>query len=229
MQEKINRFVDNGLEETIASPMDPPQAYHLSNVEPLSQKDMPASLRILFDEHLKLLDVIKDFEVALGDFKSGAWLMTESVSKRLKSFFQFIDEVVPNHNAMEEKCLFPLLHNRLVQAGECSPGKHPKTSVDVMEDDHIKNLQSAAVIFNFLGLAQRISDQQARQMILQITYDQGRELAENFRLHIFKENEVLFPLAKKHISEQEFEEIYKKMQRYSHECSCSSNCSELDV
>lgn len=223
MKEPIHRSVEHGLETEVISPMEPPQPYQLVGLHNLLPETLVKPLKVLFDDHVKFIAVIDDFEAAMNDYKSASWQMEASISKRLKDFFRFMDEVTPLHNAMEEKAFFPILHEKLIISGECSPGEHPTTAVDVMEDDHIKTLQSSALIFNLLGIANRLKDAVSRDTILQIAHDQGRELTETLRLHIFKENEVLFPLAQKLMSEAEFDSILKKMQRYIRDhkgCGC---------
>lgn len=226
MKERIQRLVENGLETEVVSPMEPPQPYQLVGLHGLLPETLVKPLKVLFDDHIKFVAVIDGLESALGDYKSASWEMNDSISKRLKDFFRFMDEVTPLHNAMEEKAFFPVLHEKLIISGECSPGDHPTTAVDIMEDDHIKTLQSSALIFNLLGIANRLKDAQSRDMLLQIAYDQGRELVETLRLHIFKENEVLFPLAQKVISADEFTVIMSKMERYIHNhegCGCNQS------
>lgn len=191
MKEHIERFVENELETETMYPMEPPQPYQLASLHNLLPETLVKPLKVLFDDHIKFVSVIDDFEAALGDYKAASWQMNDSISKRLKDFFRFMDDVTPLHNAMEEKAFFPILHEKLIASGECSPGEHPTTAVDVMEDDHIKTLQSSALIFNLLGIANHLKDASSRDTLLQIAYDQGRELIETLRLHIFKENEVL--------------------------------------
>lgn len=211
MKEKIERFVESGLEEGISSPMDPPQAFHLAGIERLERSALPAALGVLIDDHNIFLAVLDDFEKALIKFKDTGWNIDPETSKSLKAFFRYMDEEVSVHNAREEKALFPILHKKLVACGECSPGEYPKTAVDIMEDDHLKVAQANCLVFNLLGIGSRLKDADSRQTVFQIAYDQGREIVETMRLHIFKENEVLFLLAQKWITADEFQFILSRM------------------
>lgn len=213
MKEKIERFVESGLEEGVSSPMDPPQPFHLAGIERLDRASLPEALGILIDDHNVFLTVLDDFEKALIKFKDAGWNIDPETSKSMKAFFRYMDEEVSVHNAREEKALFPILHKKLVACGECSPGEHPKTAVNIMEDDHLKVAQANCLVFNLLGIGSRLKDAESRHTVFQISYDQGREIVETMRLHIFKENEVLFQLAQKWITADEFQFISARMKQ----------------
>ena len=82
-----------------------------------------------------------------------------------------------------------------------------------MEDDHVKFIQLGALAFNLLGLATRMIDDRSRIFVLDTAYETSRELIELIKLHIYREDETLFPLAQKYISEMEFEELLKEMEK----------------
>lgn len=212
MKEKIQRYVENGLEGTaLSSPMDPPQAFHLEGIEKVPYAEMADPLRSLIDEHRAYVAVLDGLETALIDLKNRHWAMDEGLSKGFREFFHFIDEETVRHNAKEEKALFPILRKKLIAVGECSPGDKPSTAIDIMEDDHAKVMQSGCLVFNLLGIAARLKDAESRNTVFQIAYDQGREIIETMRLHIFKENEVLFPRAQKLLSANEMEYVGEMM------------------
>ena len=118
------------------------------------------------------------------------------------------------HNNKEEKVLFPILHKKLLEAGEHSVGAVPMTAIDVMEDDHVKFIQLGALSFNLLGLATRLKDEASRIFVLDTAYENARELVELLKLHIYREDYTLFPLAQKYLSKEEFESIEKEMHNY---------------
>ena len=62
-------------------------------------------------------------------------------------------------------------------------------------------------------LATRIKDDTARIFILDTAYETARELIELLKLHIYREDHTLFPLAQKYLSKEEFEEIERKMHK----------------
>ncbi|MEZ5109831.1 MAG: hypothetical protein R2829_12795 [Bacteroidia bacterium] len=121
-----------------------------------------------------------------------------------------------SHNSKEEKELFPLLHKRLIEIGEHGVGKNPPTAIDVMEDDHIKFIQLGALTFNFLVWLHGLKDETHQEclVVLDTAYENGRELIELLKLHIYREDYTLFPLAQKHITKEEFVAIEKEMSKY---------------
>jgi hemerythrin-like domain-containing protein len=114
------------------------------------------------------------------------------------------------HNRKEERHYFRILHDRLIESGEHGTGDIPSTAVDLMEDDHVKFIQLAALSFNLLGLATRLRDQESRLLTFDLAYNTGRELIELLRLHIFREDETLFPLSQEILHEEDFTFINAK-------------------
>ncbi len=83
----------------------------------------------------------------------------------------------------------------------------------MLEDDHIKLMQLAAVTFNFLGLAARLPDPASRAIVLDAAVEQGKSLVEILRLHIFREDKVVFSSAAELITSKEFQEMEKQLPR----------------
>lgn len=213
-KEKLKRSVEKGLEETENSPMDPPQAYDQPGKIGVSIEDMEAPLQILVSDHKKVIEQIDSFEKALVQFKSSGYKVDQEMNEVFKSFFKFFDEELLPHNTKEEKTLFPVLHKKLLEVGEHSVGEVPVTAIDIMEDDHVKFIQLGALTFNFFGIATRIQDTVSRTFILDTAYENARELVELLRLHIFREDSTLFPLAQKYLSDEDFEQIEKEMHKF---------------
>ncbi len=112
------------------------------------------------------------------------------------------------HNRKEEKGLFPILQKKLLASGEHSTGENPHTPIDLMEDDHIKMIQLATLSFNLLGLAMRLKDKEDIAVTFDLAYNNGKELAELLRLHIYREDNTLFPMAQELLTEEEFNQFY---------------------
>lgn len=202
----IKRNVEKDSGEEM-SPMAPPEAYAPSTVEPVAYEDMHPLLQNLMDEHKEFVKVLDNFEASLTEWQQNKWIFNDSINKNFKDLFSFLDNNTPQHNKKEEKQLFPLLHKRLLESGEHSGDETPKTGVDVMEAEHIQVAQLGALCLNFLGLGSRIKDKEDRDMIFEFAYNQGKEIVEIMRLHIYREDETLFPLAMKLISKDEFEKL----------------------
>src|SRR3989344_3007642 len=82
--------------------------------------------------------------------------------------------------------------------------------VDFMEDEHAKAMQLAAVVLNFLGLAFRLPDERSRLIVLDAALEQGKNLVELLRLHVFREDNIVFSLAHRLISRAEFDEMQSR-------------------
>lgn len=195
--------VDEGL-----SPMDPPDAYDKKRAIGLNEDELEESLKELIHEHKEMEVKLDAFDKALVAFKEGGFYITKEINAAFNDFFVTFDEEVMPHNRKEERGLFPMLQKRLLESGEHSTGDNPHTPVDLMEDDHVKMMQLATLSFNFLGLAMRLRDQEDIAMTFDLAYNNGKELAELLKLHIYREDNTLFPLAQKLLTKQELEELY---------------------
>ena len=118
------------------------------------------------------------------------------------------------HNLKEEKVLFPLLHDRLLEQGEHSPGAIPETAVDMLENDHLKIMQLTTLTFSLMGISSRLTDPASSAVLVDMAVEQGNALVELLRLHIFREDNVVFALAHKYLTAEDFAEIVKKMKKY---------------
>lgn len=75
-----------------------------------------------------------------------------------------------------------------------------------MEQDHLVAAQRAATAFSLFGLSSRL-DRDSRLIVLDLALKQGKSLVELMRLHIYREDFILFPLAHQSIQKNEFEEM----------------------
>ncbi len=216
--EPIQRNVEKGLEDVEHTPMDPPSAYEqpgsLKNDPETAGAKTEASIQVFVDEHKKAIGQVESFEKALVEFKTNGYKLSGEINKGFGDFFKYFDNELLAHNNKEEKVLFPILQKKLLEAGEHSTGEVPLTAIDVMEDDHVKFIQLGALTFNFLGLATRIKDEISRIFIYDTAYESGRELIELLKLHIFREDSTLFPLAQKYLSKEEFEFMEKELHNH---------------
>jgi len=209
----LERRAEKQSDEKEYSPMDPPDAYSPPAVDAIPYEDMPVLIRGLMDEHKELTAALSSFEEAMDQLRDAG--PTREAQEGLSTFFRFIDEHVVTHHLKEEKVLFPLLQERLLEVGEHGAGAYRKTAIDMMEDDHIHVIQLAAVTFNLLGLVARLPDPASRTIVLDAALAQGKALVELMRLHIFREDTVVFPLAARHINEAEFVELGKKLETFA--------------
>ncbi|MCC6866850.1 MAG: hemerythrin domain-containing protein [Ignavibacteria bacterium] len=211
----IKRFVEKESSDEL-SPMDPPDAYSPPALEKFEYEEFHPFIQKFLDEHKASLKQMDEFEQTLKSIQDGSNDSKPEISKSLSQFFSFIDSKLVLHNVKEEKILFPLLQKRLLENGEHSKGVFPKTGVDNLESEHVKLMQITSVCFNFFGLASRLPDADSRTIVLDLAIEQGKALIEYLRLHIFREDNVIFPLAQKFITEEEFDEMDSKVPLYEH-------------
>ncbi len=204
--DRIVRSVEKGDHDEGLSPMDPPDAYAPPGAgQSVPYEDMHPVLRRYRDEHATYLRELETFEGVLTTLQ--AHRPDHAANKALGHFFRFVETEVLPHNRREEKELFPLLAQRLLESGEHSQGPKPTTGVDILETDHLSLLQQSAVVLNFLHLVDRLPDQRSQRVVIDAAIQQGRALVTDLRLHIFREDDVMFSLAHRLITAEEFDRI----------------------
>ena len=203
-EDPILRNADKGENLEEYSAMDPPDAYDKSRTIGADYAKMHPFIQGLMDEHKELVGKVDDFEKELIRFKESGFVFTKDNQDVFNAFFRFFDEHIVPHNEKEEKYFFRMVHERLIESGEHGNGETPATAVDLMEDDHNKFIQLATLSFNLLGLATRLRDPESRAITFDLAYNNGKELTEMLRLHIFREDETLFPLAQELLTEEDF-------------------------
>lgn len=206
----LKRMVERQTEQEEFSPFDPPDAYDLPATDEIPVSAMHPYLQQFMREHEVAKDEVSAFEATLHQIKAQGMQPDNAVEDGLKRFFTFLDTKALVHNRREEQALFPLLHTRLLEHGNHSKSETPHTPVDMMEDDHTKILQLAAVSFNFMGLASRLPDPKSRLLTMDTAITQAEELVELLNLHIFREEKIVFPLAMKYITKEEFDVMQAK-------------------
>ena len=194
------------------SPMNPPDAYAPPATDEIPYEDMPTFLQKLMDDHKNFKQALDSFEEALGRLREqGLPRKSGEVDEALSGFFSFLDETIVAHHTHEERILFPLLRERLLETGEHGVGNSPTTAVDIMDDDHARGMQLAAVAFNFLGLASRLPDERSRAIVLDAAIEQGNALIELMRLHMFREDTVVFSMAAKCLTPDELKRMQQQL------------------
>lgn len=210
----LMRMAEKQSEQEEFSPMDPPDAYAPPGGEEIPYEDLHPVIRHFIDEHKACIGAIDAFEGTLNDIQQKG--LEPASNQGLGHFFRFLDEKVVRHNLKEEKILFPLLHERFLERGEHSGGtSSPRTAVDMLEDDHVKLMQLAAVAFNFFGLAVRLPDPASRALVLDAALEQAKTLVELLRLHIFREEHIVFPLAHRYATPDELDEMGRRLEAFA--------------
>jgi hemerythrin-like domain-containing protein len=190
------------------NPLDPPDAYTPPALHRVPPEEMHPFLRQFCTEHAAFLEELQKFDEAILAVQKTGY--TKELDAQLRHFFHFFEQDFIPHSRREEAILFPVLSHRLIADGEHSTSEIPTTGINVMEDDHLKAVQLAAVVLNFMGLALRLPDEKSRLIVLDAALEQAKTLVELMRLHIFREDNVVFSSAHRLISETEFDNMWKQ-------------------
>ena len=186
------------------SPMDPPDAFSPPSIDKIDYDKMDPFLKELVDDHEALVKQLNIFEKTLLSIMDEG--ITTEIKERIRNFFEFFDNEFIPHNRKEESQLFPKLKQKFLESGEHSTDD-TQTPVDILLADHIEALQLAAISFNLFGLITKLKDQHSKLVILDLAIEQGKALVELMKVHIFREDNIVFSLAQKLISKDEFKHL----------------------
>lgn len=205
---KKQATVEN-LNTDALSPMAPPEAYEGAIPKSEGVNDDNPFLKELVEEHVEFKEHISKFTSAMHHVKDNRKFDVQS-AKIVCAFFEYFDREFVVHNKKEERYLFPILAKKLLEHGEHSTGLGEVTTpVDILESEHIQALQLGAIISNSFEILPRINHQESYYTILSNTVNKGFVLAELLNLHIHREDNIVFTLAKNLISKEEFDVIQK--------------------
>lgn len=150
----------------------------------------------LRDEHELVLIVVDAMEREAEDIERTGRVHTDRVEMMVDFTRNFTDGC---HHHKEEEVLFPALEERSPAAAG---------PVSVMLSEHMAGRDAIGAIATALPRAN--DDTAARATVL----ENLRLYAYLLRLHIHKENTVLFPLAEEALNDQEQEMLAEEFERY---------------
>jgi hemerythrin-like domain-containing protein len=188
------------------SPMDPPSPYEPPGKVDVAREELHPFLQGLIEEHVGLKARLRDFEACLASLQEERAL-SRDVHIRLQTFFHAFDVEFVRHNRKEERDLFPLVRIRLLEKGEHSPTDVPVTGVDVLQREHVRAVKEVATITALLSAIPLLEDPDSRERLLTAAIGTGKEFAETLNLHIFREDEIMFPLAHTLLTSDELDAI----------------------
>ena len=169
--------------------------------EEIPYEEMHPFLQELIDEHHIYTKELDAFEDTIAMVESGK--IDRDVDDKLRQFFYYFDSKIVNYNKGGEKYLFIGISQKTTENENLNV-------MGALEGDHVKSIQMAAVAFNMLGLFSRIPDEKSRFIILDIALNQAKELLELLRVHIYREDTMIFQYAQKNFTDIELTEMQKR-------------------
>lgn len=209
-EDPLKRLVEKDSGGPELSPMEPPEIADESD-HPENYIKYHDCLKQLVEEHREFNEKMKEFEKAIIFFKENGLQKQEDIKDSINNFFALIDNTVIPHNRKEEKDLFHILNERLKDKEMYTSKDTSNTVIDIMEDDHSKLIQLSALAFNFFGLASRLTDHNSRLIVLDLAIEQSMALIELLRLHMYREDHIVFDLAHQLLSGDELAKIKQQM------------------
>ncbi len=192
------------------SPMGPPEAYNPPSNVKVEYAHMHVGLKALIDEHNELKENIAKFEVALKKMQQSRDYVSK-LREEVYALLYYINQEFASHNKKEEKYLFPILSKRFLEVGEHSTTSSPITPVDVLEDEHRELTCLANELFYIWGLLGVLTDDSSFRYLSKDFFRKSFKLVEVIRLHIFREDDIVFSLAQKHLTEDELNLISNEL------------------
>ena len=195
-----------------ASPYSPPEAYNPPKIdEQIPYEDMHPLLQKFIDEHKEYDEVLTNFEETIAMIEAGK--VDKEVNERLLEFYTFFDENVRKHNIEEEKTIFPTISKIMNETGDHSKSGDFFNAIDVLEDEHAKAFQLSAITFNLFALFSRIPDERSRIIILDAAVVQAKELVELLKVHIYREDTIIFNYAQTKLSTEQLTEMLESLNK----------------
>ncbi len=188
------------------SPLSPPDALTPpSNVKVLYDNLHPY-LKLLVDDHNRLKIEMDKFQLVLLDLSASRDVLGKN-AQAVKSFFDIFMTEFIQHNQQEEKILFPILAKRFLEVGEHSKAARPITPIDILKNEHIEAMQVGAEARCTWALIHQIIDPSSQTILLGNFLRKSHTLLEMMRLHIFREDDIVFSLAQKHLTPGQLDEM----------------------
>jgi hemerythrin-like domain-containing protein len=170
-------------------------------MDEIPYEDMHPYLQERIDKHRAYTKELNAFEEAIAMIESGK--VDREVDEKLRQFFTYFDDQIVSHNQEGEKYLFIRVSKKMTADEDFNV-------MDFLETDHGKSIQMAAIAFNMLALFSRIPDEKSRFIILDVALKQAKELLELLRVHIYREDTMIFPYAQRNFTNEELTEIQQR-------------------
>ena len=161
--------------------------------------------KTLIDCHEHILDELCSFEEALLEVEKGGIQAFTRGQQRFRKMFEFVNTSVVMHTRDEEEGLFPVLDPKLKP--RIRRTHFDRTPIRAIEEQHRKAEEAVRRLkFIFSKLEKPESQPRGKKLLAEFV-GEGRALIDFYREHIRGENEVVFPLAKRILSDDEKQKV----------------------
>ncbi|MCF7916768.1 MAG: DUF438 domain-containing protein [Candidatus Omnitrophica bacterium] len=174
-------------------------------LEGIEQKDLPAwhPIQISKDEHKVIKEKLKKLKVTLDVIsKKSSREEAKAEIDELKNLGHFFLET-EKHHRREEEAIFPYLEKH---------GIHEPPQI--FTEDHHEFLAKKKELDRLSKEADNLEFKQFVKNIKEI----GEFLIENLASHIYKEDNILYPMSLKYLSDQEWHEVRDKFDQIGYCC-----------
>lgn len=128
-----------------------------------------------------------------------------SERENIKKTFEFIDTSIMLHTRDEEEALFPKLQPKL--EAKLPGGGGGKTPVDMMESEHRIVEEVTSRVKSLASMIEKNLHENETSLLLDEFLQKGRWIIQAYQGHIWKENNVLFPMAERLLSAEDKEQV----------------------
>ena len=202
----IERQREHGLQQQGLSPMEPPTLDQIIALKKIPEKKCRMIERFNKDHH-ELLVLIKDLEGKLESINRTKQINPQA-ARSIANFLEFMTNDFVDHNEEEERYLFPLLEPELLKHNESNTTfGETETPVALLEAEHVQLMQLTAILDTLAHLLTKIKDDESYQIVLNQFLIQAKTTLHILKLHIEKEDKVIFIMAYNYINQDELDRL----------------------
>src|ERR1043166_235634 len=153
-------------------------------------------IEVLLEEHAETIENLTRLQHATEYIRTNGFSFEAFM--QIGKALRFIGIEIKHHNEKEEKFLFPLMDN------------YPGTNPQELRNEH-RELRK--LYTRLLEGVEDVEEGRLHANTVREILETSKALIEHLRSHIAKENEILFPMAKRLLSKSELEELEKSITR----------------
>ena len=159
----------------------------------------------LIECHDHILTQLSLFNQSLNAIEQQGMVGFLSERENMKKTFEFIDTSIVLHTRDEEEGLFPKLRPKL--EAELPGGGGGKTPVDIMESEHRIVEEVISRVKSLASMIEKNPHESETALLLDEFLQKGRWIVQAYQGHIWKENNVLFPMAERLLSGEDKDQV----------------------